>query len=108
MGGESHRPQLLSPAFARVHFMLTRIDTDALYDEVRLPLQSTAKHYLRLLWGDQGPPADASFEDLDALTRQIGATLADQLLQQALDRQAFTAPSNRSELIGCASTQSRY
>jgi hypothetical protein len=88
--------------------MQTRIDTDALFDEVRLPLQSTAKHYLRLLWGDKGPPADASYDDLDALTRQIGATLADQLLQQALDRQAFAAPSTTSELITCESTRSRY
>ncbi len=71
--------------------MLTRIDTEALHDEVRLPLHSTAKHYLRLLWGDQGPPADASFDDLEALTRQIGATFADQLLQQAVERQTFAA-----------------
>jgi hypothetical protein len=85
--------------------MLTRIDTDALYDEVRLPPQSTAKHYLRLLWGEQGPPADASYDDLDALTRQIGATLADQLLQQALDRQAFAAPSDTSESITCTSSR---
>jgi hypothetical protein len=56
---------------------------------LRRSVQGTAKHYIRLLWGEQGPPCALRLAALEDLARQIGDLLANELVEQTLDRQAF-------------------
>jgi hypothetical protein len=56
---------------------------------LRRSVQGTAKHYIRLLWGEQGPPCALRLAAIEDLARQIGDLLARELVEQTLDRQAF-------------------
>jgi hypothetical protein len=56
---------------------------------LRRSVQGTAKHYIRLIWGEQGPPCALRLAALEDLARQIGDLLARELVEQTIDRQAF-------------------
>jgi len=56
--------------------------------ELRPVVASAAKNLANHLWGSQGPAWGTSFASLEELTAQVTELLAEQLLQQALQRQA--------------------
>jgi hypothetical protein len=81
--------------------MAQPLNVEQLTDQVRLPLQGTAKHALHKLWGPEGPPWGTSFDDLEELSVQIGQLVARELLRQALDAQAQTPPPDPALLCPC-------
>jgi hypothetical protein len=56
--------------------------------ELRPVVAAAAKNLANHLWGSQGPAWGTSFASLEDLTAQITDLLGEQLLQQALQRQA--------------------
>src|SRR5262245_43079212 len=56
--------------------------------ELRPIVAAAAKNLAAHLWGSQGPAWGTSFASLEELTAQIAESLASQLLNQALQRQA--------------------
>lgn len=56
--------------------------------EVRPVVAAAAKNLAHHLWGSGGPAWGTSFASLEELTAQITELLGEQLLQQALQRQA--------------------
>ena len=56
--------------------------------ELRPVVAAAAKNLATHLWGAQGPAWGTSFASLEELTAQVTGLLAEQLLHQALQRQA--------------------
>ena len=56
--------------------------------EIRPVVAAAAKNLANHLWGVQGPAWGTSFTSLEQLTAAISEQFADQLLRQALQRQA--------------------
>ena len=68
------------------------LDLQALIEHIRLSLEGTAKNAVHKLWGPDGPPWGTSFDNLEELAVAIGRVVAREVLHQALQAQAHTAP----------------
>ena len=71
--------------------------------ELRPVVAAAAKNLANHLWGSQGPAWGTSFASLEELTVQITDSLASQLLQQALQRQAEQPPPEHLQVCPACS-----
>ncbi len=81
--------------------MAQPLSIESLIDQVRLSLQGTAKNAVHKLWGPEGPPWGTTFDNLEELSVEIGHVVAREVLEQALQAQADTAPPERALLCPC-------
>lgn len=57
-------------------------------DELRPLIHGVAKNFMERVYGPQGPAWGTQFSDLEELAVQIGQAVSQQMLDQALQRQA--------------------
>lgn len=74
--------------------------TAAVVDQQTL-IQGVAKYFLEKVYGPDGMPWGTRFDDLEELSVQIGQAMSRSMIDQALARQAQSAPSEGETCSGC-------
>jgi hypothetical protein len=81
--------------------MARQTDPAAVKAELHNLLQGVAKHFLERVYGPDGMPWGTKFSELEELAVELGQTVSQSMIDQALGRQATAVPSQAETCSGC-------
>jgi hypothetical protein len=81
--------------------MARTVDSTAAVIDQQTLIQGVAKYFLEKVYGPDGMPWGTRFSDLEELSVQIGQAMSRSMIDQALARQAQSAPSEAETCSGC-------
>jgi hypothetical protein len=81
--------------------MARQTDPAVVKAELHNLLQGVAKHFLARVYGPDGMPWGTKFSELEELAVEIGQTVSQNMIDQALARQAAAVPPEAETCSGC-------
>src|SRR4051794_3683569 len=81
--------------------MARQTDPAVVGAELHNLLQKVAKHFLERVYGPDGMPWGTKFSELEGLAVEVGQTVSQNMIDQALARQAAAVPPEAETCSGC-------
>lgn len=81
--------------------MARPVDPSVAKAELENLLQGVAKQLIHRVYGPDGMPWGTKFADLEELAVQLGQTISENMIDQALTRQAAAVPTEANSCSAC-------